>query len=42
VQCGPKHVMLIAKINLNGEINSCITDGKLYKNKLNIVMEQDA
>jgi hypothetical protein len=30
-----KHVVLIAKTNLNGEINSCIIDGKLYKNKLN-------
>jgi hypothetical protein len=39
---GPKHVVLIAKINLNGEINSCIVDGKLYNNKLNIVMQQDA
>jgi hypothetical protein len=28
---GPKHVVLIAKANVNGEINSCIIDGKLYK-----------
>jgi hypothetical protein len=39
---GPKHVVLIAKANVNAEINSCIIDGKLYKNKLNIVMQQDA
>jgi hypothetical protein len=26
--------VLIAKANVNGEINSCIIDGKLYKNKL--------
>jgi hypothetical protein len=39
---GPKHVVLIAKINLNEGINSCIIDRKFYKNKLNIVMQQDA
>jgi hypothetical protein len=26
------------KINLNGEINSCIIDGKLYKNKLSTII----
>jgi hypothetical protein len=39
---GPKHVVLITKIIMNREINNCIIDGKLYKNKLNIVMQQDA
>jgi hypothetical protein len=28
---GPKHVVSIAKTNVNGEINSCSIDGKLYK-----------
>jgi hypothetical protein len=31
---GPKHVVLIAKTNVNEETNSCITDGKLYVNKI--------
>jgi hypothetical protein len=31
---GPKHVVLIAKVNVNGEINICTTDGKLYVNKV--------
>jgi hypothetical protein len=26
--------VLIAKANVNGEINSCIIDGKLYINKV--------
>jgi hypothetical protein len=28
--------VLITKTNVNGEINSCIIDGRLYKNKLNV------
>jgi hypothetical protein len=31
---GPKHIVLIAKTNMNEEINSCIIDGKLYVNKV--------
>jgi hypothetical protein len=30
---GPKHVVLIAKANVNEEINSYIIDGKLYANR---------
>jgi hypothetical protein len=30
----PKHVVLIAKTNVKEEINSCISDGKLYVNKV--------
>jgi hypothetical protein len=31
---GPKHVVLIAKANVNEEINSCIIDGKLDRKKV--------
>jgi hypothetical protein len=30
----PKHVVLIAKANVNEYINSCVIDGKLYANKI--------